>query len=277
MGNNHHGTTKSFDEKARSAVAAPAAQVNIGGRKPGQLKMIPTDMPGTFGLVLQDDQETMPCHIFVDSANIDDLILTNKVRQLLCGFRTVTIAGGLSEIFGLNPNEKEIFYLKYHYVSAKEITKVFNKYEDVNIFPPVGTKLEFTSVVYKGRDFTVEASTLLVGSSGVLQLSAGSVESALCGRFILDIDTATDQFVFVYKLHSVPSISMSCLLTEEFYIPPAPSFLSPNLPTTKSGAQGQTTQLLPPSLLLPAGITFNTANAMAAMAEPFRPDMLSKF
>lgn len=296
MGNstgNRHGTDehRKYGIDALAAAAIVHHQVAIEGRKPGQLKMVHTDMPGTFDLVSQDDQETMPVHISVDSADIDGLILTHKVGELLNkGLRTVKIPGpgGLSTIFGFNPKAKENFTMKYHYVSAKEIIKSFTKSENVNIQAPDGTKIIFTSVSYKGRDFTVEASTLLIGRNG-LQLTAGSVESALCGRFIIDtssgVNATTDQFVFVYKLHSVPSITMTCYLNEEFYIPPAPSYRSPNVTTIKFGNdQGtaafdnnKTTSPGVPSPPLPA-IMFNAANAMAAMAEPsFRPEMLSKF
>ena len=102
-----------------------------------------------------------------------------------------------------------------------EIHKTFKKTDDVIIDAPQGTRIEFTAVTYQGRDFTSEAQTLLLGKRE-LQLTAGSVESALCGRLI--IDTTAGDFHFLYKLHSTPSEDISCLLSENFYIPPSRSY-----------------------------------------------------
>ena len=138
--------------------------------------------------------------------------------------RTVSIPGGVHQIFGLNPAKKEVISVKYHYMSPTEISNKFSKTEDVYLDCPLGTRIEFTSVTYKGRDFTSEAQTLLLGKRD-LQLTAGSVESALCGRMI--IDSSAGDFHFLYKLHSTPSEHISCLLIEEFYIPPSRSYEMP--------------------------------------------------
>ena len=149
--------------------------------------------------------------------------------------RTVRISGGVHQIFGLNPAKKEVISVKYHYMSPIEISKTFSKTDCVFLDCPLGTRIEFTSVTYKGRDFTSEAQTLLLGKRD-LQLTAGSVESALCGRMI--IDSSAGDFHFLYKLHSTPSEHISCLLTEEFYIPPSRSYEMPRrIPQTTITAE----------------------------------------
>ena len=110
-------------------------------------------------------------------------------------------------------------------MSPSDICKTFSKSDDVVIDAPIGTRIEFTSVTYKGRDFTSEAQNLLLLRKNELHMRAGSVESALCGRLIID-STAGD-FLFMYKLHSTPSEQISCLLSEEFYIPPSRSYEMP--------------------------------------------------
>jgi hypothetical protein len=182
----------------------------------------------------------------------------------------------LASIFGHDPNRAEVFTLSYHFVSAREIVKTFAVTEDVVLKAPANTVIEFISVTFKGRDFTDEAAALMIGKRDLV-LAAGSVESALCGRMIIDTagtggGASAESFVFVYRLHSTPSLHMECLLTEVFFIPPAPSYhtaTAPLLPVPDEKETGPISH---------RDIKFNSENAMRAMNEPsFRPEMLSQF
>ena len=269
---------------AKSAVAAAsssssssssASGARVAGLMPGRVQVIDNGR-GQFTLT-STDAETNPVNIDVDAAAIDDLILTHKVSELLRGQRTVMVPGGLASIFGHDPHRAELFVMKYHFVSAREIVKTFTVNEDVVIKAPANTRIEFVRVVFKGRDFTDEAAALMTGKRDLV-LTAGSVESALCGRMIIDASTAStgadaESFVFVYRLHSTPSQTKECLLTEPFFIPPAPSYdaappIDIHIPNENDRG-----------LLLPIPeIKFNSENATRAMNEPcFRPEMLSNF
>ena len=83
MGNNQ-GTTPGtqHDVNVNAIAAAAAGGIRLDGRR--GMKMVETGTRGQFALKQKDDDK-MPGHICVDSADIDGLILTHKVAELLKG------------------------------------------------------------------------------------------------------------------------------------------------------------------------------------------------